>query len=97
MDRIDTLELIRAVERWANHHPQKNKPMLRIVGKKHRYSPMEIVAEIRANSPTGKLLVRVLANIAQKRSPAEIVKRFDRMVEQMTAKEKAGTASSATG
>ena len=73
-----TEPLLAAVERWAANHPRKSEPLLQIFGAAQRYSPLEIAHELRAQTPTGKLLVRVFRNATVNHSVDDLIGWFEK-------------------
>ncbi len=86
MDAASRSELIQAVEKWAENHPRKNEPVLRIFGIARCYSPVEVAKELASDTPTGRLLRQVFANAGAKLSITELVKSFDSASKPQVAK-----------
>jgi len=91
MEPAASSNLLGAVDAWAKRHPRGDTPVLRIVGKSQRLSPLEIARHIREETPTGKLLRRVLSHAAEKQSIEDIIASFE-IAAPLVVRGGAGTA-----
>jgi hypothetical protein len=57
MTEKEIQEITHALERWANEHPEPDKPVLSIAG--NSYSPKQLAYEVYQQTPVGILQLRV--------------------------------------
>jgi hypothetical protein len=72
---LNHAEILKSLTFWAAHHPRPDEPTV-FAGAK-RFSPRQIVHEIRDRTDSGKLFLRVVEHSAESRSIDEVLKSFD--------------------
>ncbi len=77
MEPTVTSRLIDAVEVWAKSHPTRNAQVLSI-GNGDRYSPVQIVAELKKGTAAGRLMLRILEHAADKHQVEDVIRMFER-------------------
>jgi hypothetical protein len=66
--------LIQAIEQWVANHPEKQKPVLRLLAHHTTFSPADIITEIKARSEAGKELLELFEFAANKHSVDEVIR-----------------------
>jgi hypothetical protein len=64
MDNEEEQQLLRALEEWANGHPQKDRPFLILMGRS--YTPVEYYREVKDNDDFRSKLFRFLSEQAER-------------------------------
>lgn len=72
----DQKRLIAAVRTWAREHPDPKGPVVEVMGRGQRYSPEQIVHELENDTPTGRILLKVLESGAKYSSVEAVVQKF---------------------
>ncbi len=68
-------QILEALSRWAAKHPRPDEPT--IVTGSERFSPRQLVSEVRDRTRAGKLMLRVVEHSAEQKGLEEVIAAFD--------------------
>ena len=67
--------ILNVIESWASRHPDPDKPAINLATE--RYTPRQIMSEVRAKSTAGRFILKVLEHRAKNHSPDDLLKALD--------------------